>query len=158
MKRITWTFAYFSAIGLLTVAPFLPTLGSTSPNGPEMVSDTTPTLRPVQLADELVLLTNDPSFPGGSKALGAYFDNADLYPEAARQIGLQGTVQVRFKVQPTGKLTNIKVVQSKGAILDKAVYDLISNMPAWFPAHRAGMAVPAYTQLLVTFRLNKIGF
>jgi TonB family protein len=154
MKRITWTFAYVSAIGLLTVAPFLPTLGSASYKGPEMVLDTIPMIQSVQHTDEFVLLNNEPSFPGGTKALEAYFDNSELYPEVAREIGLHGTVQVRFKVQPTGKLTNIEVVRSKGIILDKAARNLIANMPAWMPAHRAGMAVPAYSQLLVTFRLN----
>ncbi|GAB3496522.1 hypothetical protein GCM10027341_15450 [Spirosoma knui] len=123
-----------------------------------MVMDTTPTFRPVQPAEELVLLNNEPSFPGGPKALKAYIDNAELYPETAQQIGLQGTVQVLFKVQPTGKITNIIVLQSKGKVLDQAAYDLVANMPAWYPAHRAGMAVPAYTQLLVTFRLNQLNY
>lgn len=154
MKRITWTFAYLSAIGLLATAPFSPTLGAASTKGPEMVSDTTPMVRSGQPTNELVLLNNDPSFPGGPKALKAYFDNHDLYPEAAQEIGLHGTVQVLFQVQPTGELTNIRVLRSKGTILDKAARNLIANMPLWLPAHRAGMAVPAYSQLRVTFRLN----
>lgn len=123
-----------------------------------MVSDTTPMIRSLPPVDESVLLNNDPSFPGGSKALEAYFDNPALYPERARETGLHGTVQVRFKVQPTGKLTNIKVMRSKGAILDQAAYDLIANMPLWLPAHRAGMAVPVYSQLLITFQLNQNAF
>ncbi|MDH3673021.1 MAG: energy transducer TonB [Gammaproteobacteria bacterium] len=49
--------------------------------------------------------------------LARYFS----YPAIARQRGWQGHVQIRFRVQPDGKLTNIYIARSSGyRLLDKS--------------------------------------
>lgn len=48
-------------------------------------------------------------------------ERAKTYPRFAREMGIEGTVLVRFKVQPTGGIERIDIVKSSGAkILDEA--------------------------------------
>ncbi|MBO0935574.1 energy transducer TonB [Fibrella sp. HMF5335] len=101
--------------------------------------------------DEYVPLNNIPFFPGGKPALDAYFLDPDLYPYSARTTGIEGVVEVSFRVQPTGFLTNIRVVKSQGPLLDKAALRAVVQMPRWYPAHQAGMAVSCPMSLAIRF-------
>ncbi len=86
------------------------------------------------VSGEYVPLNNTPFFPDGQKALTSYFLNPDLYPHSARMNDTEGTVQVRFRVQPNGYLTHIRVVESHGRVLDKAALRTVAGMPRWYPA------------------------
>lgn len=105
-------------------------------------------------SDEVVPLNNPPFFPGGTRALENYLDNLDIYPLLARETCTEGTVRVRFRVLPDGSLSEVRVVRSRGQLLDQAALEAVAQMPRWFPAHRAGVAVPHLVELLVTFRLD----
>ncbi len=102
--------------------------------------------------DEFVPVTNEPFFPGGHQALEAYFQNPAFYPHQAQQAGIEGTVHVRFRVTSTGHLTDLKVVKSRGSLLDSAALEAVALMPRWYPAHRSGIAVSSVYVLPVTFR------
>ncbi len=57
--------------------------------------------------------------------LARYFS----YPALARQRGWQGHVQIRFRVQPDGKLTNIYIARSSGyRLLDKSALKALQHV------------------------------
>ncbi len=57
--------------------------------------------------------------------LARYFS----YPTIARQRGWQGHVQIRFRVQPDGKLTNIYIARSSGyRLLDKSALKALQQV------------------------------
>jgi TonB family protein len=154
MKRIALTAFYVTITSALTVAqlpsPSLPSV----PKYPAIGSDSHVLTSSGQLSDEFAPLNNMPFFPGGQRALETYLEDLDVYPYLARQIQIEGTVRVRFRVLPNGCLTDVQVVQSHGALLDQAAIRAVLYMPRWYPAHRAGVAVASPVELLITFRLN----
>lgn len=105
-------------------------------------------------SDGVVPLTNLPFFPGGTRALETYLEDLDLYPIQAREAQIEGTVRVLFRVLPNGRRSEVRVVRSRGPLLDRAAIRAVALMPRWYPAHRAGVAVSHLVELLVTFRLD----
>lgn len=106
---------------------------------------------PAQSGNEYASLNNTPYFPGGQQALQAYFGNPALYPDEARISTANGTLKVQFRVMPDGQLSELRIVQSGGLVLDRAVLAAVSVMPRWYPAHREGVAVPSLYLLPVRF-------
>ncbi len=117
------------------------------PGNPDLTSAT-------HQSAEFAPLNNLPFFPGGQRALEIYLHDLKLYPLQARINQREGTVQVRFRVMPSGDLTEIRVVQSSEPLLDQAAVQAVIRMPKWYPAHREGVAVSSLIVLPVTFRFN----
>ncbi len=108
--------------------------------------------RPV--ADDYAPANTVALFPGDRAALQEFLKQPGMYPRVAEQIGLEGTVKVRFRVLPDGTLTEFTVVQSAGGILDRAALLMVSRMPNWLPAYRNGQAVRSLVVLPVSFQLD----
>lgn len=154
MERIALTAFYLTVTGTLAIAQLLIPSLSGARKSSAIVFDTHVLTPPAQSSDEFAPLNNLPFFPGGQKALETYLEDLDVYPYLARQILIEGTVRVRFRVLPNGSLADLQVVQSHGALLDQAAIRAVTYMPRWYPAHRAGMAVTSPVELPITFRLN----
>ncbi len=144
MKRIVLTTAYLTVQTLLV-------MGQTTP-------ETIPAERLLAVnaepADTYVPSSNNAFFPGGERALQTYLSDAKRYPYVARQAQIEGTVRVRFQVQPDGWLADIRVTRSGGSLLDRAALQTVAQMPRWYPAHRNGVAVSQRIELPISFRLN----
>ena len=156
MKRITLTTAYLTVASILVFAQLPNPSPAAIAQSPLIALDTsapTPSVPPSQ-SDEFAPLSNLPFFPGGQRALEAYLENLDIYPLRARVTYLEGTVRVRFRVLPNGSLNEVRVVRSHGPLLDQAALEAVAQMPRWYPAHRAGVAISHLVELLVTFRLD----
>ena len=154
MKRITSITAYLTVVATLAVAQ--PPAPSLTDNGWYLANmiDSQAATSVVDPVGEFVPLNNVPFFPGGSRAMEEYMEALDFYPHQARRMQAEGTVRVLFRVLATGELTSVRVVQSRGPLLDQAAVLAVSNMPRWYPAHRAGTAVSCPVELAVTFRLD----
>ncbi len=95
-------------------------------------------------------------FPGGKAALNKYLSENINYPETAKEMGVQGTVYIRFVVSENGTISNVKVTRpiedcpecSKEAV---RIYKL---MPKWKPAKNNGKEVNSYYNSKVKFQLN----
>lgn len=103
------------------------------PNGPAA----RPTPPPVAAAND----------PGWRAALGSWLAAHKRYPEQARQLGDEGTVSVRFTVDPTGRVLDVTITRSSGStLLDNAVRDMLAGqrVPPFPPgATVAQTTVPA---------------
>jgi len=75
-----------------------------------------------------------PQYPGGNNAQYKFIVSNLVYPEDARKAGIEGTVYVQFIIEPTGKITNAKVLKGVSTSIDKAALDVINKMPDWIPA------------------------
>ncbi len=95
------------------------------------------------------------TFPGGYNAMQKYFDENLKYPKKARKKGKQGTVTARFTVNKKGKIKRAEIIQTRGYGMDDEVIRLLSNMPRWQPATKAGKAVEDVVVLAVPFVLQE---
>ncbi|MBO0932627.1 energy transducer TonB [Fibrella aquatilis] len=154
MKRIVLSIASLCLSGSLAWAQSAQTTGSAIATSAQHTAIGCYSPFTEATPDEYVPLNNPPFFPGGPKALAAYFLNPDLYPYVARTNDLEGTVQVSFRIQPTGFLTSIRVTKSHSPLLDWAALRAVAQMPRWYPAHQTGIAVICPVQLSIRFETD----
>jgi periplasmic protein TonB len=97
-----------------------------------------------------------PRFMGGQEELNSFIKANLKYPELAIRQGLEGTVQVLFKITAEGLIEDVTVKNpSKNMLsLSAAAVDLISKMPKWYPATMGGNSVDVYYQLPIRFDLH----
>jgi len=109
---------------------------------------------PVQEA-EIFLVVEDPAaFPGGEPARMKFLQENIKYPQIAREMGIQGTVYVTFVVEPSGKLTGVKVLRGIGGGCDEEAMRVVSIMPKWTPGKQRGQAVRVQFNMPIKFVLN----
>jgi protein TonB len=76
------------------------------------------------------------------------------YPRRARRRGLEGTVELKIRIDEKGAVAKVVVEKSSGhAILDEAAK---SGVARWrfHPALKDGAPVPAWIRRTIRFRLN----
>ena len=95
-----------------------------------------------------------PSYPGGYKGLQKFFDDNLSYPADASNDGVEGTVNVSFVVDETGKLTSPKVEgDNLGYGLEAEALRVVNKMPTWNPGKLKGKNVKTKFTLPVRFVL-----
>ena len=95
-----------------------------------------------------------PSFPGGYKGLQKFFDDNLEYPAEASNDGVEGTVNMTFIVDETGKLTSPKVEgDNLGYGLETEALRVVNKMPVWNPGKLKGKNVKTKFTLPVKFVL-----
>ena len=127
--------------------------------------------------DKESYINKDAEFPLGQQKMYEYLSKNIVYPEMAKENGIQGKVYVQFVVLKDGTIEDVKVVKSavpseilEGAkndsiidyktlimaykTLDKEAIRLIKSMPKWKPAKQRGKAVISRFTLPINFRLT----
>lgn len=92
-----------------------------------------------------------PSFPGGDEALKKYVKENTVYPEIARENGVEGIVVVGFMVMPDGSLSQVKILKFIDPDLEKEAIRVVTSMPAWIPAEKDGTPIEAPSKVDVPF-------
>ena len=104
---------------------------------------------PFQLVEE------KPSFLGGDANQFAKWVNQRLvYPEIAKENGVQGRVTLQFTVEKDGRITNVKVLRGVDPSLDKEAVRVVSSSPKWTPGKQRNRAVPVTYTFPVIFQLR----
>ncbi|MBF9143168.1 energy transducer TonB [Hymenobacter properus] len=117
---------------------------------PTSASEATPAAPAVlTFADEM------PVFPGGDAAMHQYLAKKIVYPEAATQQNLSGTVYVRFVVDEQGRVRDAEVAKGCGHGFDEEALRVVRLMPWWTPGRMAGQPVRVQRTLPIIFRLSK---
>jgi len=109
---------------------------------------------PIQESDIFLTVENPPSFPGGEPARAKFIQNHTIYPKTANEKNIQGTVYVAFIVEPSGKLTNIKLLRGIGGGCDEEALRVASIMPNWIPGKQNGKAVRVQFSMPIRFVLQ----
>ena len=83
---------------------------------------------PFQLVEE------KPSFNGGdANEFSKWVNSRLVYPEIAKENGVQGRVTLQFTVNADGSVSNVKVLRGVDSSLDKEAVRVVSSSPKWKP-------------------------
>lgn len=102
---------------------------------------------PFQLVEE------KPSFQGGDANTFSKWVNQQLvYPEEARNNGVQGRVTVQFTITKDGSVKNVKVLRELHPALDNEAVRVVSSSPKWKPGKQRDRAVAVTYTVPVIFQ------
>ncbi|WP_139921815.1 energy transducer TonB [Hymenobacter sp. DG01] len=96
-----------------------------------------------------------PSFPGGQQALLQYIGQNTRYPGKALRRGVEGKVFVKFVVDTTGVVSNVRIDKGVDPLLDTEAVHVVKNLPRFEPGRQDGRPVPVYFTVPITFSINK---
>ncbi|MBN1924938.1 MAG: energy transducer TonB [Prolixibacteraceae bacterium] len=96
-----------------------------------------------------------PEFPGGDKGLLRWIANSIKYPQNAIEMGIDGTVFVKFVVNTDGTVINAEIVRGVDPLLDEEAVRVIKNMPRWKPGMQNGKLVKVMYVVPIRFELKK---
>ena len=95
-----------------------------------------------------------PSFTGGEGELAKFLGANIIYPQIAKESGIQGTVYVSFVVDSKGKVTNVKVLRGIGGGCDEEALRVFRMMPSWRPGKQNGQSVRVQFNMPLRFTPN----
>jgi len=93
----------------------------------------------------------EPTFVGGMKAMFEWLQKEIEYPELAKQMGIQGTVFVRFVVNTNGTICEVQSAKAPHETLEKEALRVVNKMPKWIPGEQAGKQVRVRYTLPINF-------
>lgn len=101
------------------------------------------------------LVEKKPTFNGGDANEFSKWVNAKLvYPEDAKENGVQGRVVLEFLVDTDGSVSDVKVVHGADESLNKEAVRVVSSSPKWKPGMQNDRAVRVVYTFPVVFQLN----
>lgn len=105
-------------------------------------------------AEIFTVVEENPMFPGGDEARMTFLRDNIKYPQMARESGIQGTVYVTFVVEPSGSITNIKILRGIGGGCDEEALRVVRQMPKWKPGKQRGKSVRVQFNMPIRFVLS----
>lgn len=103
----------------------------------------------------LILVEDQASFPGGQKAMDAYFKKNIKYPDMAMKSGIQGIVYLQFVVEKDGSITNLKVLRGIGGGCDEEAIRVAEQMPKWNSGKQLNKPIREQFNIPVKFKLQE---
>ena len=104
---------------------------------------------PFQLVEE------KPTFQGGdANEFSKWVNSRLVYPEIAKENGVQGRVTLQFTVEADGRVTNVRVLRGVDESLDKEAVRVVSSSPKWTPGRQRDRAVKVTYTFPVIFQLR----
>ena len=101
------------------------------------------------------LVEQKPSFNGGdANEFSKWVNSRLVYPEIAKENGVQGRVTLMFTVEADGRVTNVRVVRGVDESLDKEAVRVVSSSPKWKPGRQRDRAVKVTYTFPVIFQLR----
>lgn len=104
-------------------------------------------------AEIFTVVEESPSFPGGDVARIQFLQQNIVYPQMARESGIQGTVYVTFVVERNGAVTDVRVLRGIGGGCDEEAVRVIKAMPKWNPGKQRGKPVRVQFNMPIKFTL-----
>ena len=105
-------------------------------------------------AQVFFIVENMPVFPGGDLELRKHIAQNVVYPEIAKENGIQGRVFVQFVVNQKGTIEQVKVIRGVDPALDREAVRVISKLPKWKPGSQRGKPVRVSFTVPINFQLN----
>ena len=101
-----------------------------------------------------VVVEDQPEFLGGNQAMMKFLSDSIVYPEIAKENGIQGRVICNFVVMSDGSIADVNIVRGVDPIIDAEAVRVLESMPNWKPGRQRGQAVNVRFTLPVVFRLD----
>ena len=109
----------------------------------------------VEEAIPFMLVEEKPSFNGGdANQFSTWVNKRLVYPEIAKENGVQGRVTLQFTIEKDGSLTKIKVLRGVDPSLDKEAVRVVSSSPKWKPGKQRGKPVRVSYTVPINFQLQ----
>ena len=77
-----------------------------------------------------------------------------VYPEIAKENGVQGRVTLQFTIDTDGSVKNVKVLRGVDSSLDKEAVRVVSSSPKWTPGKQRNKPVRVRFTFPVIFQLR----
>lgn len=94
-----------------------------------------------------------PRYEGGLEAMMKFIQKKIRYPRAPRQLGIEGTVYVRFVVNGDGSISEVEILRGVHPDYDKEAMRVISMLPSWKGGSHNGRPVSVRMVLPIKFNL-----
>ena len=104
-------------------------------------------------SDVFTMVEEMPQFPGGVEALKTYVYSTLKYPTIALENGIQGQITVKFIIDKTGSVKNVRLYRGVDPSLDKEGLRIIESMPKWTPGKQNGETVDVAYEMPINFKL-----
>lgn len=109
-------------------------------------------------ADEVIpfaVVEEKPMFMGGdANQFTKWVSSKVVYPPAAQENNIQGSVIMSFDVEKDGSLTNIKIMRSVDPLLDQEAIRVVKLSPKWTPGRQQNKPVKVSYQFPIAFKLQ----
>ncbi len=108
-----------------------------------IISTTTPTLK----------TTHNPIYTGGTNVLEKELQTNLIYPELAKENGIEGDVRLKLSINKNGEIINIKVLETLGGGCKHEAIRLVKLLSDWEPARLNGHTIDSDIVLKINFSL-----
>jgi len=129
-----------------------PSLGIGSSIDPPLEGDELILDKPIDEKVYTVVEVN-PEFNGGVNEMMKFLREHIIYPEDAKEIGIEGKVFVQFIVHKDGQLSDFKVIKKVYPSVDREALRVIQQMPNWVPGKNNGNIVSVRVVIPIIFKL-----
>jgi len=96
-----------------------------------------------------------PEYEGGISAMLKFLSKNLRYPPSARNMGIEGSVFVRFVVNDRGHVVDVEVVKGVNAALDTEAARVVALMKKWKPGKQHDIPVNVRMVLPIKFELAR---
>ena len=102
-----------------------------------------------------VAVQQKPTFQGGdANDFNRWVGQNLVYPEVAKELGIQGRVVLQFTVMKDGTVKNVKLLRGIDASLDREAIRVVSSSPRWEPGRQRDRTVNVTYTFPVVFQLR----
>ena len=129
-----------------------PSWGNTSSIDPPMDGDEF-TIEKLVEEEVFTIVEVNPEFNGGVNEMMKFLREHIIYPEDAKEIGIEGKVFVQFIVHKDGQLSDFNVIKKVYPSVDKEAIRVVQKMPNWIPGENNGNIVSARVVIPIIFKL-----
>jgi len=95
-----------------------------------------------------------PTFKGGEKEMYTWLSDQIVYPTAAKETNIQGTVIVTFVVEKDGSITGVEVLRDIGGGCGEEAVRVVKAMPKWNEGRQNNVPVRVQFTLPIKFVLQ----
>ena len=101
------------------------------------------------------IVEQKPTFQGGdANTFTKWVFSKIVYPEIAKENGVQGRVTLQFTIETDGSVKNVKVLRGVDSSLDKEAVRVVSSSPKWTPGMQRNKPVRVKYTFPVVFQLR----
>ncbi len=101
------------------------------------------------------IVEQKPTFQGGdANTFTKWVFSKIVYPEIAKENGVQGRVTLQFTIDTDGSVRNVKVLRGVDSSLDKEAVRVVSSSPKWKPGMQRNKPVKVKYTFPVVFQLK----
>ena len=111
-----------------------------------------------EVEEEVIFAINvdeKPTFNGGdANEFSKWVNSRLVYPEAAKENGIEGRVTLQFTIDKDGRLGDVKVLSTPDETLAQEAVRVVSSSPKWKPGKQRDRAVKVSYTFPVIYRLR----